>query len=204
MNGRCRPSTPSSERHAQWTWKFRSPTSDALPSVFENRTECPERSPDRALWIRIPTEIRPDTRKLAEMQIRMTNLSMTPGVHARHTRVRNRARAQTQRTMSGTTTDMLDPSNHRVHLHLLPPRPPNLPRHDRSLDHLVSKPGIQLETGNLGMAIIRPSRPGGKKKEKKKKEKKKKEIRRDKGTNLPSPPKGKGRIGLLLPSLPLL
>ena len=199
MNGRCRPSTPSSERTVQWTWKFRSPTSDALPSVFENRTEYPERSPDQALRIRIPTEIRPDTRKLAETQIRMTNLSMTPVVRARHARVQNRARAQTQRTMSGTTTDMLDPSNHRVQLHLLPPRPPNLPRHDRSLDHLVSKPGIQLETGNLGMAIIRPSRPGGKKKEKKKKE-----IRRDKGTNLPSPPKGKGRIGLLLPSLPLL
>src|SRR3978361_74338 len=100
MNGRCRPSTPSSERTVQWTWKFHSPTSDALLSVFENWTEYPERSPAQAPWIRIPTEIRPDTRKLAETQIQMMNLSTTPAVHARQPRVWNRAQAQTQQTMS--------------------------------------------------------------------------------------------------------
>src|SRR3978361_410349 len=98
MNGRCRPSTPSSERTVQWTWKFRSPTSDALPSVFENRTEYPERSPDRALRIRIPTEIRPDTRKLAETQIWMTNLSTTTGRTARPPQQRDSASAHRDST----------------------------------------------------------------------------------------------------------
>src|SRR3978361_682546 len=87
MNGRCRPSTPSSERTVRWTWKFSSPTSDALPSVFENCTEYPERSSDQTLQIQILMEIRPDTRKPAETQIRMTNLSTTPVVHACHARV---------------------------------------------------------------------------------------------------------------------